>query len=158
MNARMPVLKACFEAAGFSDVRTLLSSGNLVFDARSSPPATLERRAEKAMQSELGHGFDTIVRPAEYLRSLIESDPVAEFSLAPSAKRVVTFLRSPARLTLDLPIERNGASILRFTGSEVLSAYVPGPKGPVFMSLLERTFGTGITTRTLDTVRKCAWA
>jgi hypothetical protein len=32
------------------------------------------------------------------------------------------------------------------------------PKGPVFMSLLERTFGTDITTRTLDTVRKCASA
>ena len=30
MNARMPELKACFEAAGFSGVRTLLSSGNMV--------------------------------------------------------------------------------------------------------------------------------
>jgi hypothetical protein len=51
MNARMPALKACFEAAGFSNVRTLLSSGNVVFDARSSSPAALERRAEKAMQA-----------------------------------------------------------------------------------------------------------
>jgi len=57
-----------------------------------------------------------------------------------------------------LPIEQDGASILKLNGSEVLSAYVPGPKGPVFMSLLERTFGTDITTRTLETVRKCAWA
>ncbi|MDE2325144.1 MAG: DUF1697 domain-containing protein, partial [Betaproteobacteria bacterium] len=29
MNARMPELKACFEAAGFGAVRTLLSSGNV---------------------------------------------------------------------------------------------------------------------------------
>jgi hypothetical protein len=36
--------------------------------------------------------------------------------------------------------------------------YVPGDKGPVFMSLLESAFGTGITTRTLETVRKCACA
>jgi len=27
-----------------------------------------------------------------------------------------------------------------------------------FMRLLERIFGADITTRTLDTVRKCAWA
>lgn len=32
------------------------------------------------------------------------------------------------------------------------------PKGPGFMGLLERTFGKAITTRTLDTVRKCALA
>lgn len=31
MNARMPALKAAFEAAGFTDVRTVLASGNVVF-------------------------------------------------------------------------------------------------------------------------------
>ena len=33
MNAKMPELKRAFEAAGFGDVKTLLSSGNVVFDA-----------------------------------------------------------------------------------------------------------------------------
>lgn len=42
--------------------------------------------------------------------------------------------------------------------SEVFTAYLPRDKGPVFMSLLERTFGIDITTRTLDTVAKCAAA
>lgn len=158
MNARMPELKACFEAAGFSQVRTLLSSGNVVFNARSSSLATLERRAEKAMKAALGRSFDTFVRPAELLRALVESEPFAEFDLPRAAKPVVTFLRCPTELTVALPIERDGARILKFTGSEVLSAYVPGPKGPVFMTLLERTFGKNITTRTLDTVRKCAVA
>jgi len=158
MNAKMPALKSCFETAGFSEVRTLLSSGNVVFNSRSSSTEALERRAEKAMQSELSHSFSTIVRSADYLRAFLESDPFAEFSLPPSAKRVVTFLRSAGEPKLKLPIERDGASILKLTGCEVLSIYVPGPKGPVFMSLLERTFGTNITTRTLETVRKCASA
>jgi hypothetical protein len=30
----MPKLKAAFEAAGFTDVRTVLSSGNVVFQRR----------------------------------------------------------------------------------------------------------------------------
>lgn len=158
MNAKMPALKRCFEAAGFSDVRTLLSSGNVVFNARSSSLAALERRAETAMQCGLDRSFGTIIRSAEHLQALIESDPFAEFSLPPTAKRVITFLRCPADIQLKLPIERDGASILKFTGSEVLAYYVPGPKGPVFMGLLERTFGKNITTRTLDTVRKCAVA
>lgn len=158
MNAKMPAVKACFEAAGFSDVRTLLSSGNVVFNARSALQATLERRAEKMMQAELSRSFDTFVRSTEYLQDFIEADPFLEFSLPPTAKRVVTFLRNPTSPKLKLPIERDGAGILKFTGFEVLSAYVPGPKGPVFMSLIERAFGTDVTTRTLDTVRKCALA
>lgn len=158
MNAKMPALKSCFEAAGFSDVRTLLSSGNVVFNARSSSQAALERRAEKAMQSELDRSFDTFIRSVEYLQAFIASDPFAEFSLPPTAKRVITFLRSPADTQLNLPIERDGAGILKFTGSEVLAYYVPGPKGPAFMGLLERTFSKNITTRTLDTVRKSAVA
>lgn len=110
------------------------------------------------MQSELGHSFDTIVRAVADLQALVESDPFAGFDLAPGAKRVVTFLHGAAAPKPSLPIERDGACILKATGTEVFSVYVPSPKGPVFMSLLERTFGKNITTRTLDTVRKCAWA
>lgn len=158
MNLRMPALQACLEATGFANVRTLLSSGNVAFDARASSPAALERRAEKAMQAGLGHAFRTIVRSTEYLQRFLDAEPFAAFGLPPHAKKVVTFLRGPAALGLALPIERDGATILACRGSEVLSAYLPGPKGPVFMVLLERTFGTEITTRTLETVRRCAAA
>ena len=53
-NAKMPELKRCFEEAGFTNVRTILASGNVVFDARSASEATLERRAEASMQAALG--------------------------------------------------------------------------------------------------------
>jgi uncharacterized protein (DUF1697 family) len=125
-----------------------LSSGNVVFNARAASLAGLERRAEAAMQSELGRAFDTFVRPAGFLRELVASEPFAEFNLPPAAKPVVTFLRRPSAHTLALPIERDDACVLKFTGSEVLSFYVPGPKASAFMSFLERTFSKDITTRT----------
>src|SRR6266852_5999173 len=46
MNAKMPELKKCFEAAGFVDVKTLLSSGNLVFRGRAASESSLERHCE----------------------------------------------------------------------------------------------------------------
>ena len=49
----MPDLRRCFEVAGFSDVRTVLSSGNVAFSTRVSASEALERRAEQAMQVEL---------------------------------------------------------------------------------------------------------
>lgn len=158
MNARMPALKTCFEAAGFSNVRTLLSSGNVAFDARASSLPALERRAEAAMQSGLGRSFVTIVRPQAVLQALVASEPFAAFALSPSAKPLVVFLRDAVEQPPDLPMHRHDASILAFNGSEALCAYVPGPSASGFMGLLERSFGKTITTRTLDTVRKCAWA
>ena len=41
-------------------------------------------------------------------------------------------------------------------GGEIYSAYLPTPKGPVFMTLIEKTFGKEQTTRTWDTVAKVA--
>ena len=159
MNARMPDLKRCFEAAGFTDVKTLLSSGNVVFDARSAPLPALQKRAEKAMLAGQGYSFATIVRSTAYLQQLLDADPLAEFNLPAGAKRVVTFLREPLAVdAVALPIARDDARILKLTGGEVLSAYVANDKGPVFMQLLERTFSKNVTTRTWDTVRKCAVA
>jgi len=157
-NCKMPQLKECFQAVGFGEVRTVLSSGNVVFNTSDSAWTTLERQAEEAMLASMGHAFPTIVRPAEYLGSLVASDPFAEFTLPPTAKRVVTFLRRPVNTDLELPVERDGARILKLVDTEAFTAYEPGPNGPVFMTLLERTFGKDITTRTLETVRKCAAA
>jgi uncharacterized protein (DUF1697 family) len=116
MNAKMPELVKVFEAAGFTDVRTVLSSGNVVFAAPAAPETALERKAEAAMKRRLGSAFPTIVRPIEALQRMLASDPW-------------------------------GAAF---------SAYGPSPRGPVFMALIERTFGKEVTTRTWDTVKKVA--
>ncbi len=156
MNARMPELKRCFEEAGFSEVRTLLSSGNVVFSAPPSSISALERKAEAAMTARLGRTFMTIVRPVDELRALLESDPYAKFRLPPGSKRVLTFFREAPKPKPKLPIALDGARILSLGQGCALSSYVPGPRGPVFMTLLEKTFGVAITTRTWDTVAKCA--
>lgn len=158
MNAKMPQLKRCFEDAGFRNVKTLLSSGNVVFDARARSEAALERRIEAAMRQHLGRTFYTIVRSSAHLQALLQADPYAAFDLPANAKRVVTFLREQPRSKPALAPERDGARILALRGRELFSAYVPGARGPVFMTLIEATLGSNVTTRTWDTVRKCAAA
>src|SRR5215204_4095986 len=90
MNAKMPQLKGAFEAAGFTDVKTVLSSGNVVFTAARASDSSLQRKAEAAMTDHLGRTFLTIVRPIDALRELLASDPYQPFRLAPGAKRIVT--------------------------------------------------------------------
>ena len=156
MNAKMPELKRAFEEAGFDEVRTVLGSGNVVFSARAAADAVLQHRAEQAIQEHLGRTFLTIIRSLEELQDLLASDPFASYRLPVASKRIVTFLReAPARAPAPLPA-RDGARILHLRGREVFTTYLPTPKGPVFMTLIERTFGADVTTRTWETVKKVA--
>ncbi len=156
MNAKMAELKKCFERAGFTEVTTVLSSGNVVFNAGDPSASAIERKAEAAMKEHLGRTFLAIVRPTEALHAILESDPFRTVRVPPGAKRVVTFLREPPQAKLRLPIELDGARVLCVKGSEVFTAYLPSPRGPVFMTLIQKTFGEAVTTRTWETVKKVA--
>ncbi|HUJ28035.1 MAG TPA: DUF1697 domain-containing protein [Myxococcales bacterium] len=149
MNAKMPELKRRFEKAGFTEVSTLLSSGNVVFTARAEPD---EREVSEVA------GFGAFVRSIDELRALVDGDPFAAHPTPANGKRVVTFLRAAPADRPALPLALHGASILALYGAEAISFYTPGPHGPVFMTLIEKTFGRDVTTRTWDTVRKVTLA
>jgi uncharacterized protein (DUF1697 family) len=154
MNAKMSELKKCLETAGFKNVKTVLASGNVVFETRAASRESLERKVEAAMQKGLDRVFATTVRSIDELAALLSSDPYKSYEVAPKAKRIVTLLYAKPKSAVKLPIELEGARILCVRGTEVFSAYVPSPKGPVFMSLIEKTFGKDVTTRTWDTLAK----
>jgi len=156
MNAKISELKRCFEAAGFTDVETVIGSGNVVFSATAAPEAVLAKRAESAMHEQLGHSFSVIVRSVAALRNMLEADPFRSFRLAADARRVVTFLKRAPKAKLATPLTVESARILSISGSEAFTATVPTPRGPVFMALIEKTFGKDATTRTWDTVKKVA--
>jgi uncharacterized protein (DUF1697 family) len=154
MNLKMAELKMCFEAIGFTDVRTVLSSGNVVFSAPAATEAALQRKAEDAMEKRVGRRFLTIVRSLDALREIVDGDPYREFTLAAEAKRIVTFLREAPGSRPQLPVELDGARLLCVNGCDAFGAYVPSPRGPVFMTLILKQFGEDVTTRTWDTVKK----
>jgi len=154
LNAKMPALKAAFEASGFTDVRTVLSSGSVVFGAPAAKPEALARRCEAAMTAHLGRTFWTVVVPIDELRALVEADPWQRFDVPRAATRVVSFLREKPAKAPRLPVEKEGATLLALDQRIAFCAYLPHPKGPVFMTLIQKTFGEGVTTRTWNTVNR----
>lgn len=151
-NLKMTDLARSLEAAGLTAVKTVLASGNAVFSATERDEEALTKSIEAALGKTVGKVFDTQVRSVDSLTRLLTTDPYGR--LPDGSKRVVTFLQKAPRPAPKLPIEEDGARIIALRGREVFSAYVPSPKGPVFMTLLEKTFGKSITTRTWDTVAK----
>lgn len=158
MNCKMAELKRCLETAGFKNVKTVLASGNVAFDARSTALSAIERKVEGAMEQALGRSFYTIGRRQEELQALIESEPFEAFKVPSKAKRVVTFAREAPQAKLKLPHSREGVHVFAIKGCEIFTAYEPHPRGPIFMQFIEKNFGPNVTTRTWDTVKKCAVA
>jgi uncharacterized protein (DUF1697 family) len=152
--ATMPALKACFVAAGFTDVKTVLSSGNVIFSARATAAKALERRIEAAINDHFGRIFITIVRSEKSLREIVATDPYSTFHLSSDAVRLVTFVRKVPTSQLRLPIQLKGARILCMRGAAVFSAYRPSQRGAAFLRVIERTYGMEVTTRTWDTVTR----
>ena len=95
MNAKMSELKSCFEALGFTDVKTVLSSGNVVFNAAKSKDSVLAERIQAGMAQHLSRSFPLVLRQREHLLELLSADPYAAFDVPAEAKRVVTFLNEP---------------------------------------------------------------
>ncbi|MCX5046085.1 DUF1697 domain-containing protein [Aldersonia sp. NBC_00410] len=153
-------LRAVFDGLGFAKVTSVLASGNIVFGADEQDTALLETRIQEALQTELGIGGATIVRSHAELRALLDIDPFPGLTHGRSTYLIATFLRDGAQSDpgkLPAP-ESAGARIVGYDpAARALLAVVdnsePG-KASKFMALLERTYGTDITTRSWLTVQR----
>jgi len=72
----MADLRALMAALGFSGVRTLLNSGNAVFDARGSSAASHARRLKAAILDQAGIDCEVIVKTAAELAAAIAEHPL----------------------------------------------------------------------------------
>jgi uncharacterized protein (DUF1697 family) len=149
----MEDLKKVFEGCDFKDVKTIATSGNVAF---SSPMAetSIVKKAEAALQKRLGRETPVHVRSRDELRKMVAADPYKGFEIPKDAKLIITFLDASAKTALKLPHHQDGASILRIKDAVAYSFYVRSPKGSVFMNVLEKAFGKGITTRTWDMINR----
>lgn len=151
-------LRKVFEGLSFDAVRTVISSGNVLFDAASRSSAGLERRIEAALEEHLGAPCSTIVRSRRRIDQLAASDVFAPYRDGPTDRCHVTFLQRDPGSTA-APSTGPGAHIVAVRGREVFSVIdSTAPTTPNLMARLERTYGTEITTRTWRTVHRIATA
>ena len=80
----MADLRALFERLGFSEVRTLLNSGNVVFSARDQGRADVLARIEKALASKLGLTSPVIVLAANEVAAVVRDNPLSRVATNPS--------------------------------------------------------------------------
>jgi len=139
---------------GYTGVRTLLNSGNLLFSTRASAAAAAQR-LETTMASELGVTARVMVLTQAEVAEIAGKNPLAKVATNPS-RLLVTVLADPAdrrRLTPLLRRRWNPESLA--LGRRV--AYLWCPDGILESPLLEavsKALGDRITSRNWGTMTK----
>ena len=84
-----------FEAMKLANVRSVIASGNVLFETRSTDAAALETRIETALRKALGYDVETFLRTPEELEALAANDPFSATDPVLDGHRVhVLFTRS----------------------------------------------------------------
>ena len=153
----MERLKKAFELLGFRNVKTLIASGNVLFETRSSNPRMLVKKIEAKLEQTFGHEIDTILRTIQEVQGLVELDPFKGIRVTPRTRLFVTFLSEQPKTSLKIPYASPDKSfrILCVPNRTVCSVLVVGPqwaKNFRQMDILEKEFGKKITTRSWSTV------
>lgn len=154
----MERLKKAFESLGFRNVKTLLATGNVLFEAASANAAALAGKIEEKLKRTFGFEIGTIVRTVEKLQELADSSPFKKIKVTPETRLYVTFLAEKPTSKLKIPYStpEKDFQILRVTSTEVCSVLTLSPNRRTvdLMSILEKEFGKKVTTRNWNTIAR----
>jgi uncharacterized protein (DUF1697 family) len=154
---KMENLRRIFEGLGFLNVRTVIASGNVLFETDSPDKKALEEKVEKAMLDETGIGTVTVIRTREEIKELVGRDPFGNVKLTPTMKPYATFLKNPSAPQERFQAKGTGYTIISIHDSVVFSVVdLSSTRTPVLMSDLEKELGKDITTRSWATILKIA--
>ncbi len=152
---KMADLRAAFEAEGFTNVETVVASGNVLFDHPERPVDGLEEKLSLMMRHRFGMNSVALVRSRDALAAVIAENPFG-------ADGQENFVHT---LFLDGPVDPKGFARLEadHTGPERLAAgdralhidYVAGAgESKLVGQFIERRLGCKGTARNLRSMKR----
>ena len=150
-------LRGVLTELGFGGVRSVISSGNVLFEADSTDTDALGDHIEAAWPLRRGFSATTVVRSREQLVEVLAGNPFAAEPHGPQTYQLVTFFKHPTELGVALPYRPQDAPFVvdgyrhgaQFSLTDTTSA-----GGLDVMGWIERSFGKQNTSRTPRTVQR----
>lgn len=151
-------MRQAFASWGFQNVKTVLATGNVVFESPLTDADSLARTIEDSIKGDFGLNVSIILRQLVEIQELVEAAPFDGVAVTPQTRLYVTFLKDQPDSRLEIPYQSPEGEfrILRVSGREVFSVLTLTPdRGTTkAMDILEKGFGQNITTRNWNTVQK----
>lgn len=148
LTVRMTDLKALCEAAGFSDVRTYIASGNVVFDTDRSPAAA-KAAIEAGLKTLVGKPVPVFLRTGPELAAVVAANPFPDAN--PSRVMAMFLDEAPPEDLLEKVAHQTVEQIV--PGTREVYIHYPDGMGRSKLRVKGAEPGTG---RNMNTVAKLA--
>jgi len=159
-SVEMSKLETAFRSLGFQNVRTVLASGNVIFEGPKSDQAAMAEAIRAKMESALGLKSDVILRTLSEIRKLAKSDPFKDCDVTPETKLYIAFLPHKSRSAAAYNYESPEKDIQIFGLARIdvgaVLALSPSRGTTALLTILDKQFGRNITTRSWATIQKIA--
>ncbi|MGA9751587.1 MAG: DUF1697 domain-containing protein [Acidobacteriota bacterium] len=151
----MADLRALVESLGYTDVRSLLNSGNVVFTAPGATQQEAARRIEEALADRLGVSSKVTVLGAKELAAIMEGNPLAGIGRDPSRLLVAVVAGRSDLGRLEPLAERDWTPEALTVGARAAYLWCPqGVLGGPLFEAVNRALGGAVTTRNWATMTK----
>jgi uncharacterized protein (DUF1697 family) len=149
----MADLLSAFESLTFTNVRTYLQSGNVVFDTNAADVVKIVTTIEKKLRQKFGFEVPVVLRTPEDLARILRANP---FSARSNADYLyVIFLSRPpdAKTVASLIMQKESAEEFKLVGREIF-LYLPHGYGRTKLNnnAFEKKLSCAATTRNWKTV------
>ena len=155
----MAELKALLLNMGLENVRTILNSGNFLFQTKQKDITVLEKKIETLLLKAFGFSIPVILVEQPQLTELIQQDPFAGVDVHKNIRLYISFLKELPTKIPKLPYcsADQAFTILHVEKKVIVSLVdITSSNTPKGMEDLEKIFGKNITTRNWNTVQKLA--
>lgn len=147
----MADLRGWLTELGYTDVRTLLQSGNAVFRT-AKRPAAVQRELEARLAEGAGFSIDCVVRTAGELRAVVDADPLG--SVADNGSRyLVSFLRAAPKEPA-FAADAFAPELFHLGGQEIYFWVPDGSQNSKVLAAFPTRKGDVATVRNWNTVTK----
>jgi uncharacterized protein (DUF1697 family) len=160
-RVKMDRLRTLFEDAGFEDVSTFISSGNVLFSSQWEDAEVIREGIELQLKEQLGYEVPTFIRTPNELDAIVAHEPPARAGDDVGyASHYVILLDGPASESLRVKCMEleSDSDRFSFSGAEVhwlLRGKLS--ESPLFGRRLEEaTRGVRTTTRNINTLQRIA--
>ena len=155
----MADLKVVAEGCGLSKARTLLQSGNLVFEAKAKTPAALEKLLEAALAKELHMKTPVVVRSATEWRAALDENPFPKEAKSDPSHLLVMPLKAKIEKSVVAELAKviPGREQVKLGGQQLYLVYPDGiGESKLTAALIEKKLGVSGTARNWNTAQKIA--
>lgn len=153
----MAELRYRLNEIGCNNVRTLLNTGNFVFDTTKTNIQDLENNIQDFISKSFGFPILVILKTKKEVSNLIDDNPFMKIDTHKDIRLYVSFLKDNPKLDLTIPYLSADKSYktISIKDKTILSvldlSITETPKG---MDELEKLYGKNITTRNWNTIKK----